>query len=79
MEHLNTAVGLMEQNCFMASIDIIDAYYSISIHEDFVKYFRFHWNGKLYQFTCLAQGFSCTLRLYAKLMKPVFGKFDTQR
>ena len=78
MEHLNTAVGLMEQNCFMASIDLKDAYYSISIHEDFRKFLRFYWNGKLYQFTCLAQGLSCAPRLFTKIMKPVFGKLRSE-
>ena len=35
MEHLNTAIGLMEQDCFMASIDLQDAYFSVSLHEAF--------------------------------------------
>ena len=61
----------------MCSIDVKDAYYSmlrclLSIHSDHQKHLRFSCGIKLYQFTCLAQGFAYTPRLFTKLMKPMF-------
>lgn len=33
---------------------------------------KFTWEGKLFQFTCLANGLSPAPRIYTKLLKPVF-------
>jgi hypothetical protein len=38
METFDMAVKLISQGCFMASIDIKDAYYCVPVHEDFRKY-----------------------------------------
>ena len=56
----------------MASIDVKDAYYGVSIHEDFRKYLRFIWNDTTLQFTCLPNGLACAPRKYTKMMKPVY-------
>lgn len=41
MENLNSAINLMEKDCFMASIDLKDAYYSVNIDMLYRKYLRF--------------------------------------
>jgi len=74
MENLQLALSLMEDHCFMASIDLKDAYYSVSINESYRKYLRFVWNDQLYQFSCLPNGLSSAPRLFTKLMKPIFAK-----
>ena len=72
METFDMAIKLISENCCMASIDLKDAYYGVSVHEQFRKYLRFIWNDTLYQFTCLPNGLSCAPRKYTKLMKPVY-------
>ena len=72
MESLNNVLDLMKQNCYMGSIDLKDAYYSINVHNDYRKFLRFIWNGQLFEFTCLPMGLSCSPRLFTKLLKPVF-------
>ena len=62
MDSLNTAIDLMSQNCYMASIDWKDAYYSVPIAKSFQKYLRFEWRGKLYQYTCYPNGLSSAPR-----------------
>ena len=47
METLQTALKLVTPNCYMASIDLKDAYYSIAIKEDHRKYLRFQWEDEL--------------------------------
>ena len=47
METLNAVLLLMEKNCFMASIDLEDAYYSVNVNEEDRKYLRFSWNSRL--------------------------------
>ena len=53
MERLKSVLNLIEKDCFMASIDLQDAYYSVNIHTHHRKLLEFMWNGQLYQFTCL--------------------------
>ena len=72
MDSIHTCSQLMRPHCYMASIDLRDAYYSVPIALEHQKYLKFIWQGTLYQFTCLAQGLSSAPRLFTKLMKPVF-------
>lgn len=48
------------------------AYYSIYIADEEQKKLRFVFNGKVYQYLCLANGISCAPRLFTKLIKPVY-------
>lgn len=72
MDTLQSAVRLMTPNCYMASVDLRDAYYSVPIHREHQKYLRFRWQGKLFQFTCLPNGLACAPRLFTKILKPVY-------
>ncbi len=72
MDTLATAIALMRPNCYMASVDLKDAYYSIPIHPQSRKYLRFLWQGQLYQFTCLPNGLSEAPRKFTKLLKIPF-------
>ena len=51
MESLQSAVNIMKQGCFMASVDLKDAYYSVPLAEEQRKYMRFIWDGELFQYT----------------------------
>ena len=37
MESVNTVLKLVTPNCWMGSLDLTDAYYSVKIHPDFLK------------------------------------------
>ena len=72
MDTIHTCVQLITPGCYMASLDLRDAYYSVPIHKHFRKYIKFKWGSKLYQFTCLPNGLSSAPRIFTKLMKPVY-------
>ena len=72
MDTLQSAIRLMTPNCYMASVDLRDAYYSVPIHNEDKKYLRFCWKGKLFQFTCLPNGLACAPGLFTKILKPVY-------
>lgn len=55
----------------MVSIDIKDAYYTVPIFHAHQEYLKFIFNGKLYQYTCMANGLGCAPRVFTKLLKPV--------
>ena len=72
MDNIESCVHLMKPGCFMASIDLSDAYFSVPVDRSHQKYLKFLWKGKLYQFTCLAQGLACAPRVFTKVLKPVY-------
>ena len=59
MDMLDSAMKLIDTDCYMASVDLQDAYYSVPIHVEYQKYLKFIWRGTLYQFTALPNGLSC--------------------
>ncbi len=72
MDTLWTAIKLMTPNCYMASIDLSDAYYTVpvSIHDQ--KYVKFMWEGKVFQYVCLPNGLASGPRKFNKLLKPIY-------
>ena len=48
MESLKSVIQLMEKDCFMASVDLRDACYSVPMSIHAQKYLKFTWGGKLY-------------------------------
>lgn len=78
MDTLQSAIRLMKQSCYMTSVDLRDAYYSVPIDKEYQKFLRFSWRGKLFQFTCLGNGLSCASRLFTKILKPVYATLRKQ-
>ena len=72
MDTFRTTLKLIRLGCFMASVDLKDAYYSIPIAEEDRKFLLFEWKGKYYQFTCLSNGLSSAPRIFTKILKPVY-------
>ena len=64
---------LITPNCYMASIDIYHAYFSVPIASQDQKFLKFKWGGDLYQFTCYPNGLSQAPRNFTKLTKPIYG------
>ena len=61
-----------EENCYMASIDLIDTYYTVPVAVEHRRYLRFLWRNRLFQYTCLPNGLVSALRYFTKLLKPVY-------
>ena len=79
METIQTCISLMKPGCYMASIDLRDAYFSLPVHASHQKYLKFMWKGTLYKFTCLPQGLGCSPRVFTKVLKPVFSHLSQRR
>lgn len=74
MDTLHSILKLVTPKCYMATLDLKDAYYMIPIAIEHRKYIRFDWKGTLYQYTCLPNGLCSAPRLFTKLMKPCYAK-----
>ena len=51
MDGINTIINMVTRNCFMATIDLKDAYYSVVISRLFQKFLKFKWKEKTKNFS----------------------------
>ena len=72
MDTLEAAVNMMRPGCFMASVDLMDTYYTVPIHPSHQKYLKFCFDGVFYKYTCLPNGLANAPRILTKLLKPVY-------
>ena len=68
MESILSILSLVTPNCWMASVDLKDAYHSPRVHPAYQKYL------KLFQYTTYANGLSSCLRRFTKLLKSPLSK-----
>lgn len=78
METFAHAVSLVTKNCWFASIDWKDAYYTLKIHPSCRKFLRFQFDGNLYEFLVLPNGLSSGPRQFSKTVKPLFSDLRKQ-
>lgn len=78
METLENAKLIMRKNCYMATVDLKEAYYSVPVHKSHRKYLRFQWGNKFFQFTCLPNGLASAPRMFTKILKPVYSNLRSQ-
>lgn len=71
MEDLRTAIKLVTPNCFLASVDLKDAYFLIPVHLEHRKYLRFEFQQNCFEFNCLPFGLNTCPLVFTKVMKPV--------
>ena len=71
METIKSVAYCVTQNCYMAKIDLKDAYYSVSIHPDYQRFLKFIWEHVMYQYVCYPNGLCFCPRKFTKLFKPV--------
>ena len=69
MDNIKVILANVTKGCFMASIDLKQAYFSVKIDEEYQKYLKFQWQGNMYQFTCYPNGLAPCPRKFTKLMK----------
>ena len=62
MESLKQALHMVRRGYYLASIDIKDAFYSVPIALDHRKYLKFMWNGRMYQFCAMRNGYCDAMR-----------------
>jgi len=68
---LNTCLDLMEPNCFMASLDLSNAYHTVPIHPEDKKYLKFEIRNQTYCYLTLPQGYRDSPRIFTKLLAPL--------
>ena len=78
MEGLHTARPLLRSGDYMMKLDLKDAYYAVSIHQDSRKYLRFQFEGTTFEFRCLSFGLSLPPRVFTRISRPVVAKLRSE-
>ena len=71
MVTLATIMPLLRRNVWIASIDLKDAYFHISIHRDHHRFLRFAIGDRVFQFQVLPFGLSTAPRVFTKCVAVV--------
>ena len=74
MESIHTILELVTPCCWMASIDLKDAYYSVKIHPQSQKYLKFFYKNQLFMYTAYPNRLSSCPRKFTKLIKPLLSE-----
>ena len=78
MNSVLSAIAIITPGCYLASIDLSNAYYSVPIHSEHRKLFKFFWLGKLYQFQCMPNSLCQAPHIFTKLCKPIYARLHEQ-
>ena len=78
MESFQDVFKIIQPNCWMAIVDLKDAFYSVPIHKDHQKYLKFQWQKKNYKFLGMPNGYSEAMRIFTKILKPPFSALRKQ-
>ena len=56
----------------MAWVDLKDVFFTIPIHSNYQKFFKFIHKRIPYEFSSMPNGYSDTMRVFTKVLKPAF-------
>lgn len=68
MEGSGMIKDLLQTGDWMSTLDLKDAYLSVSVTQEHRKYLRFIWDDRMYEFTCLPFGLCSAPRTFTKLL-----------
>ena len=72
MESIRNIVSMVGRNVWMASVDLKDAFFTIPICENDIKYLKFLCDGQTLAFLAIPNGYSDAMRTFTKILKPPF-------
>ena len=75
MDGLASVLPLISPGCWFASLDLMDAYFSVPVALSDRKWLRFRWYDRIYQYTCMPQGLTSAPRIFTRLLKPIMSHF----
>ena len=71
MEGIHTLKSLLQKGDWLVKIDRKDAYFSVPISKEHMKFLGFQFRDKFYQFNCLPFGLASAPWVFTKTLKPI--------
>ena len=78
MDTLESCLNLMELCCYMANVDLTNAYLAVPIHTEDTKYLKFVIHDQLNKYLFLPQGYRDSPRIFTKLTKPIIASLHSK-
>ena len=78
MDNLKTVINMVRRDCYIAIIDLTDAYCTVPVLLLDQKYLLIQFEGQLYKCICLPNDLTSACRIFTKLLKPVFSALRKQ-
>ena len=78
MECLSDVFKTIKKDVWMASVDLKDTFFIVPVHIPHQKYFKFGWFQNFCKFLGMPNGYSDAMRIFTKILKPVFGHLRNQ-
>ena len=72
MESIKNVLCMIEPGAWMTSVDLKDAFFTIPIHSDYQKFFKFIHKRIPYEFSSMPNGYSDAMRVFTNVLKPAF-------
>ena len=60
----------IQPGCYLASVDLTDAYFTIPLHQDGWRFTRFRWRGVTYEYKVVMFGLGPSARVFTKMLLP---------
>ena len=77
MESIGNVINLIQPNVYMESIDLINAFLSVRIYNNYEKYLQFIIIN-LFQFTFMANSYRPSMKIFTKISKVPLDIFRSQ-
>ena len=61
----------LREDCYMATLDLKDAYWHVPIHRAFRPFLAFSAGDRLYQFKVMPFGLNIAPRVFTRILRPV--------
>ena len=78
METLPSVLITLTKGCWLASIDLKDAYFHVAVVAHHQQYLRFHFGGQAYQYVTLPFGLTSAPRVFTKILAPLLAWLRTR-
>eukprot|EP00794_Sanderia_malayensis_P000777 gene777-68_t len=67
MESLENVLSIIRPDVWMATVDLKDALYSIPLHSEHHKYFKFIWDKQFYRYSPMPNGYAEAMRSHGEV------------
>ena len=71
-ESIKNVLCMIEPGAWMTSVDLKDVFFTVPIHSEYQKFYKFIHERIPYEFTSMPNRYSDAMRVFTKVLKPAF-------
>ena len=75
MKSIKNVLCMIEPGVWMASVDLKDVFFTVPIHSEYQKFFKFIHERIPYEYSSMPNRYSDAMRVFTKFLNPAFSYF----